>query len=70
MNPKKTISASPKNSLFLKCETKPFNTIVNPVIVIKAINLEKELASMKATKERLMQKRSPKLSIKMNKLLT
>ena len=73
MNPNNTISQSPSDPVFLKCETKSLNTLVMSIMVIEAINLVEELASMKATLKRLsktMQKRMPKSSIKMNRSLT
>ena len=69
MNPRNTISQYPKDSLFIKCEIKSFNTIVMPVMVIEVIDLGEELASMKAMLERIL-KRIQKSSFKMNRLLT
>jgi len=60
MNPKSTNSQSPKDSVFLKCETKSLNTIVMPVMMIEAINLKRELASMKVMLKKLSKENAKK----------
>jgi len=45
--------SSSKESLFLHAETESFNTVVMPVMVIEAANVEEQLVSMKATLDRL-----------------
>jgi len=51
---------SPRDSLFSQVEVESSDTIVMPVMVIDAINLEEELASMKVTLERLSKQSAEK----------
>jgi len=46
-------SESPRDSLFSQFEVESSKTILGPVMVIQASNLEEELVNMKATLERL-----------------
>jgi len=48
-----SLPTPPKNSLFSQVEVESFSTMIMPVIVTEAINLEEELKNMKATLERL-----------------
>ena len=38
-----------KGSLFLQSETESFDTVIMPIMVTEAANVEQQLASMKAT---------------------
>jgi len=46
-------SISPRDSLFSHVKDESSNTIIMPVMVTEAINLDEELANMKGTLERL-----------------
>ena len=63
---------SPRDLLFSQVETESYDTVVMPTMVTEAINLEEELATMKATVERLSKEcgeRMFKSSVKISKLM-
>ena len=65
-------SATPKESPASHVEVESSDTVVMPVMVTEAANIEEQLASMKAALDRLSKeraKKTPKLSVKTSRLL-
>jgi len=65
-------AATPKESPSSHVEVESSDTVVMPVMVTEAVNIEEQLASMKATLDRLSKEsaeKTPTLSVKTSRLL-